>query len=541
MKSNVGISKAVFGVMLAVCLGGCGSPADPSRDGSADASADRTDGDARDAGADVADASVDVADTDVGVVDTGGDVADTGVDVADTGVDVADAGADTGVDARGSDADAADASADVPDGGSTADVAASGDGPDARDAARELPSYPDASVLTCPADARIAPDAASQCTASGLIDLGALFGRALPPLDFNNRGDVVVSNEAPIYVWSLEKGCSIGVPPWVLMPPEPYAYAGGSVRMTERSSFVAKFHHDVYMPNETFCDGTCQYVAARDGKYENWAFGINNFNQIVGAYVGTPYLLHPFDAASATLRDIATATTQSLGGAGSYAVAINDSGQVVLNDQGVFLWEKGTKTPVGSLGGTAVGTGIGPYGQIIGYSTLVLGGPNHAFVWSAGTIRDLGTLGGMNSWAYAINASGQIAGESETASGDTHAFFWEAGVMTDIGTLGGKKSRLSTNDDVVDKGYGTTIRTARHTLNDAGQVVGTSDTAGGNSHAFLWKKGAALVDLGVLPGHTDSQAIGVNASGQVVVESASPHASPVLRTTALYAPGRCPH
>jgi probable HAF family extracellular repeat protein len=48
-------------------------------------------------------------------------------------------------------------------------------------------------------------------------------------------------------------------------------------------------------------------------------------------------------------------------------------------------------------------------------------------------------------------------------------FVWENGVMTDLGTLGGTYSRPSN-------------------LNDRGQIVGTSTTASGETHAVLWER-----------------------------------------------------
>jgi probable HAF family extracellular repeat protein len=104
-------------------------------------------------------------------------------------------------------------------------------------------------------------------------------------------------------------------------------------------------------------------------------------------------------------------------------------------------------------------------------------------------------LGGSYSEAYGINDAGQVVGYSETASGETHAFVAENGVMTDLGTLGGAYSYANG-------------------INNAGQVVGGASIASGDFHAFLWKNGE-MTDLGTLGG-SFSEAYGVNDTAQVV-------------------------
>jgi probable HAF family extracellular repeat protein len=118
-------------------------------------------------------------------------------------------------------------------------------------------------------------------------------------------------------------------------------------------------------------------------------------------------------------------------------------------------------------------------------------------------MTNLGTLGGLSSVAYGINDAGQVVGVSETGAGADHAFITGSnGVgMTDLGTLGGSSSEA-------------------HGINDAGQVVGESLTAGGHTfHAFITGPGGVgMTDLGTLGG-SSSEAHGINDAGQVVGES----------------------
>jgi probable HAF family extracellular repeat protein len=161
----------------------------------------------------------------------------------------------------------------------------------------------------------------------------------------------------------------------------------------------------------------------------------------------------------------------------SQAIAINESGQVLVNSQ------------------TAPQTG--QPGDL---------GPMHAFIWtSGGGMQDLGALGGAgaSTQAFDMNNAGQVVGYSGVPN-NTHAFIWtQAGGMVDLGTLGGPFS------------YAWDI-------NDLGQVVGSSQTATGQFHAFLWTPADGMVDLGVLDGFTSSEVTAINENGQIIGRS-GPH------------------
>jgi probable HAF family extracellular repeat protein len=82
-------------------------------------------------------------------------------------------------------------------------------------------------------------------------------------------------------------------------------------------------------------------------------------------------------------------------------------------------------------------------------------------------MQDLGTLGGAHSFGWGINDSGQVVGSSATATGEMHAFLWTDGVMQDLGTfLGGY--------------YSSALG-----INNSGQVVGYSHSVPGH-YSCMW-------------------------------------------------------
>ncbi|HTH48404.1 MAG TPA: immunoglobulin domain-containing protein, partial [Candidatus Limnocylindria bacterium] len=114
---------------------------------------------------------------------------------------------------------------------------------------------------------------------------------------------------------------------------------------------------------------------------------------------------------------------------------------------------------------------INASGHAVGEMSLTAGSAlKHAFRYTGGGLEDLGTLGGTSSSAYDLNATDQVVGTSTTASGEAHAFVWQGGVMTDLNTL-------------LPSGSGWVL-TRANAINDLGQIVGTG-ILNGTAHAFL--------------------------------------------------------
>jgi probable HAF family extracellular repeat protein len=134
-------------------------------------------------------------------------------------------------------------------------------------------------------------------------------------------------------------------------------------------------------------------------------------------------------------------------------------------------------TDLGTLGGDyARAEAINERGQVVGQS-WTLSGETHGFVWEDGTMTDLGDIGTQGR-LISINEDGQVLGNRSATGPDVQAFIWHDGVMTDVRTAGGARSSFG------------------HALNESGQVVGQSWTAGGSDfQAFLWDDGT-LTDLG---------------------------------------------
>jgi probable HAF family extracellular repeat protein len=221
----------------------------------------------------------------------------------------------------------------------------------------------------------------------------------------------------------------------------------------------------------------------------------------------------------------------------SFAVALNDATQVTGNytDQNgrinAFIWESGIVSPVVS-GGQA--SRINNHGQVVGW--MEPNGHPEAYVYEgAGQVYRLNTVGG-SSQALAINDSGLIAGR--ISNGRESAFLEDNGTlsfiaaevagyaiaMNNVGQVlvkrldaDGFRTLLWQNGTFIDMGTLGGLETQGRDINDAGQVVGWSQTADGQQHAFLWENGT-MIDLAPLAGEF-SAAVAINDHGQILLKS----------------------
>jgi probable HAF family extracellular repeat protein len=195
----------------------------------------------------------------------------------------------------------------------------------------------------------------------------------------------------------------------------------------------------------------------------------------------------------AGLKDAGT-----LGGPDSTITDINDSSQAVgwsynsynagnsgVPDTRPFLWDNGTATDLGSLGGTfGEATLINQNGQVTGTSNLPGDTEVRPFIWDkANGMHDLGSLGGDYGHGDWINDLGDIVGFSRTTQGSImgHAFYWHDGSLGDLGVIG---------DDP---------ESEANVINNKGMIVGEDfDRDIGDLRGWISDQGSSLVDLNTL-------------------------------------------
>ncbi len=203
------------------------------------------------------------------------------------------------------------------------------------------------------------------------------------------------------------------------------------------------------------------------------------------------------------------------GATSAHVSAINSSGQMAGTsfNTGSF-WERlpaiwaadGTVTELPAIQIYNYAEDINDTGQVAVSAAPESGPSGNGYVLFKGVKTIIPPLpgGNPNSVSVAgINRLGQVVGTSVTASGAQHAYLYTNGTSIDLGTLPGYVQIFATG------------------VNDAGQVVGFTSNNGTDiggfkpNRAFLWSNGV-LTDLGSLRGYDGFVAGSINNKGQVL-------------------------
>lgn len=190
------------------------------------------------------------------------------------------------------------------------------------------------------------------------------------------------------------------------------------------------------------------------------------------------------------------------------AVDLNEQGQLLVTsatsdgvpDSRVYLTDlTGERIYLPEVGGRRLEpTDLTDSGMVVGYATNPTSCCGEPFVWTQQGITYLDDLGGTSEYTVptAANNDGLVVGSSPAPSGDVHAVLWrENGELVDLGGLPGASESRALK------------------INETGMVIGNSGGRG-----FVWTEHDGLRDLGTLGGY-DSYPVDVNDEGIVIGHS----------------------
>lgn len=204
-----------------------------------------------------------------------------------------------------------------------------------------------------------------------------------------------------------------------------------------------------------------------------------------------------------------TALSSDAWDANHFGLVAGCSYDLATGRQQATLWTTTASLVVGALpGGTeSCAHALNNLHLHVGASTTVGSAVQHAFVGYLGELIDLHRLvpwAGLESVAWDINDKGQVVGTVTDQNSNDRAVLWDVGGrVVDLGTLGGAEG-------------------SARGINEAGDVVGSAETADGVTHAFLnlaqppSRRAQQMYDLGAPPSAVLSEGIDLNEAREVV-------------------------
>jgi probable HAF family extracellular repeat protein len=298
---------------------------------------------------------------------------------------------------------------------------------------------------------------------TGMTDLGTLGGNTSVALGINDSAQVVgesyLADNVTLhaFIWSAATGMvDIGTD-------------GG----TGSRAWAINASGNVVGDNDDSFHGQTPFYWTPSGGFSligriinyDFAFGINNKNQVTGqiyshpsvrAFLWSPGMTNPIYISQ--LLEFG----ESVGNAINNHTHITGTASSAAGLFVAFLWQKaGGMAQIASIAGDnyTAGTAINDHDQVVGFG-VDSGGQYEGFYWSAATGQVLlQTLGGQHSVGFGINRSGVFTGEASNASEALHAAVWNSAtsVPIDLGTLPGGTNSLG------------------RAINNLGQVAGVSD------------------------------------------------------------------
>lgn len=198
---------------------------------------------------------------------------------------------------------------------------------------------------------------------------------------------------------------------------------------------------------------------APPGSVYSYGYAINNLGQVVGQSQSpaSPPSVFLYDGSESNVIN-------ALAGLDPVPMAINDSGEILVNDIGTAsVYLNGTVTNIGSFGASTNAYAMNNAGAVVG-SSAYTNNLMHAFLFDGTQMIDIDPTDTQNSVAEAINSHGQVVGDLDVNTVPV-AFLYQNGILTTLSSLLPLEP-----DGEPDNIYGNLL------INNSGEIVCTGGT-----------------------------------------------------------------